>query len=331
MAALCFRIKVMNEKEILQHRRALLSEGTDATFEVPLRFSKAFIGEFVNPAGEKKVGRIIEGIASTEDKDQQGEVVMQDKMDCDYLLDKGYVNWNHSHAPEDQIGKPLEVIKLPGGKDTPGGKPATFFKAALFEGMPRADAVWALSKAIEDSQGVGADRMLGFSVEGGVRTRQGHILVETVVRHMAVTHEPVNAQSTARCVMAKSQGFQVKGDVVIDTLDNNVPHFIFKSFGQMVASIARPVYNGKNVVKTIGTQDIKPGIKEFLTKKRVKGTSPQELLQDLYSVCKSGRRCHDGHIFAKGRLGALDHLMNCRDFSPEQAADTLAIFIKAVQ
>ena len=66
MAALCFRIKVMNEKEILQHRRALLSEGTDATFEVPLRFSKAFIGEFVNPAGEKKVGRIIEGIASTE-------------------------------------------------------------------------------------------------------------------------------------------------------------------------------------------------------------------------------------------------------------------------
>lgn len=323
----------MNEKDILRHRKALMSEGTDATFEVPLLFSKAFIGEFVNAEGEKKVGRIIEGIASTEDKDQQGEVVMQDKMDCSYLLEKGYVNWNHSHAPEDQIGKPLEVIKLPGGKDTPGGKPATFFKATLFEGMPRADAVWALSKAIEDSHGVGSDRMLGFSVEGGVRTRQGHILVETVVRHMAVTHEPVNAQSTARCVMAKSQGFRVQGDVFIDTLDNNVPHFIFKSFGQLVASIAKPVSGNKikEVVKTIGTQDAKPAIKEFLSTKKVSGTSPEELLRNVYSVCKSGRRCHDGFVFTKGRNGALDHLMNCRGMTAESAADTLAILIKAVR
>jgi hypothetical protein len=269
-----FYNKNMNEKDILQHRKNLLSDSTDATFEVPLRFSKAFVGEFVDVDGQKKSGKIIEGIASTEDKDQQGEIVMQDKMDCSYLLDKGYVNWNHSHAPEDQIGKPLEVIKMPGGKDTPNGKPATFFRAMLFDGMARAEAVWALSKAIEDASGMGGDRMLGFSVEGGVRTRNGHVLVETVVRHMAVTHEPVNAQSTARCVMAKSQGFHVADNVMLDTLNNNVPHFIFKSFGQLVQSIAVPVASEKKkkANKAIGTGNTGALLLENLSSKGTPGT-----------------------------------------------------------
>lgn len=195
----------MNQIELLKEHRKSLAEGAQATFQVPLSYSKSFIGQYTNNLGEIKSGRIIEGIASTEDKDQQGEIVVQDKMDCSYLLEKGYLNWNHSHAPEDQIGKPLEVIKLPGGPNTPNGLPATFFRALLFENMPRAEAVWTLSKALEDSKGYGEDRSLGFSVEGGVRMRQGHILMETIVRHMAATHEPVNAQAVARCVMAKSQ------------------------------------------------------------------------------------------------------------------------------
>lgn len=323
----------MNEKDILRHRKTLLSESTNATFEVPLRFSKAFVGDFVDVDGQKKSGKIIEGIASTEDKDQQGEIVMQDKMDCSYLLEKGYVNWNHSHAPEDQIGKPLEVIKLPGGKDTPNGKPATFFRAMLFDGMPRADAVWTLSKAIEGAMGMGNDRMLGFSVEGGVRTREGHVLVETVVRHMAVTHEPVNAQSTARCVMAKSQGFAVADNVMIDTLDNNVPHFIFKSFGQFVESLASPVNEkGKRKAnKAIGTAGIGALLLENLSTIGTPGQGTREQLSKLYSICKRGRKCHDGLVFYKGRYGALDHLINCSGMAPSEAADALAVIIKAIR
>lgn len=320
----------MNEQEILRHRKTLLSDKTDATFEVPLRFSKAFVGEFVDVDGEKKSGRIIEGIASTEDKDQQGEIVMQNKMDCSYLLEKGYVNWNHSHAPEDQIGKPLEVVKLPGGKDTPNGKPATFFRAMLFEGMPRADAVWTLSKAIESSSGIGNDRMLGFSVEGGVRTREGHVLVETVVRHMAVTHEPVNAQSTARCVLAKSQGFAVADNVMIDTLDNNVPHFIFKSFGQFVQSLALPVGTRKRR-KSIGTGDMSAAQLENLSFRGTPGQGARKQLETLYALCRSGRNCHDGSVFYKGRYGALEHLVQCQGMKPDDAADALAIIIKSLR
>jgi hypothetical protein len=314
-----------NEQELRQHRKTLNTDGVDATFEVPLRFVKSFIGEYVNPAGETKKGRIIEGIASTEEKDQQGEIVMQDKMDCSYLLEKGYLNWNHSHSPEDQIGKPLEVIKMEGGPETPGGRPATFFRALLLDGMPRAEAVWNLAQALENAHGVGSDRALGFSVEGGVRLRQGHLLVETVVRHMAATHEPVNAQSVARCVMAKSQGFNVHESVLIDTLDSNVPHFIFKSFGHLMKSMAPAL------AKTVGTTDMKAGLREYVDHKGSHAPSPEEIMKELYDMCRPGVEHRTGDHFKKGRLGALEHLMYCRGMSSERAADALATVIKALR
>lgn len=273
---------------------------------------------------KKKTGKIIEGIASTEEKDQQGEVVMQEKMDCSYLLEKGYLNWNHSHAPEDQIGKPLEVVKMPGGPETPGGKPATFFRALLLEGVARADAVWALSKALETSAGVGTDRALGFSVEGGVRVRQGNLLVETVVRHMAATHEPVNAQSVARCVMAKSQGFRVPDTVLLDTLDDSTPHFIFKSFGQLVKSLA------PSVRKAVSTKSAPALTLEFVDPQitATQATDPISILRHLDEKCKSGRKCKTkGGKFIHGRHGALDHLVHCSGVNPISAADMLSSVI----
>jgi hypothetical protein len=313
---------MITQISLQQHRKTLLSEGMNATFEFPLRFSKSYVGEYTNDTGEKKHGKIIEGIASTEDKDQQGEIVMQDKMDCSYLLEKGYLNWNHSHSPEDQIGKPLEVIKMEGGPTTPNGKPCTFFRALLFDGVPRADAVWQLAKALSDTQGVGNDRSLGFSVEGGVRMRQGHMLVETVVRHMAATHEPVNAQSVARCVVAKSQGFKVHDSVLVDVIDNNVPHFIFKSFGHLVQSIE------PNIRKTIGLGDIGALKKEYLASSRDKKTSPEYILSKLYTECKDGRNCKKNDRFVFGKRGALDHLVHCANMDPNEAADILALALK---
>ncbi|NBV35890.1 MAG: hypothetical protein EBR94_01295 [Bacteroidetes bacterium] len=313
----------MNQLESLkQHRQSLISEGVTATFQVPLMFSKAFVGQYTNKTGDIKTGRIIEGIASTEDKDQQGEIVIQDKMDCSYLLEKGYLNWNHSHAPEDQIGKPLEVIKLPGGPNTPNGLPATFFRALLFESMPRSEAVWGLSKALEDASGIGEDRFLGFSVEGGVRVRHGTVLAETVVRHMAATHEPVNAQSVARCVIAKSQGFKVHDSVLVDVADNNVPHFIFKSFGHLVQSIE------PNVRKTINLGDVGALKKEYLARSSDKKTSPEYILSKLYTECKDGRNCKKNDRFAFGKRGALDHLVHCANMDPNEAADILALALK---
>lgn len=322
----------MNQIELLKEHRKSLAEGAQATFQVPLSYSKSFIGQYTNNLGEIKSGRIIEGIASTEDKDQQGEIVVQDKMDCSYLLEKGYLNWNHSHAPEDQIGKPLEVIKLPGGPNTPNGLPATFFRALLFENMPRAEAVWTLSKALEDSKGYGEDRSLGFSVEGGVRMRQGHILMETIVRHMAATHEPVNAQAVARCVMAKSQGFSVEDSVLLDTTDDNVPHFIFKSFGQMMKSL----YFVTDMEKNISLGDVGPMLLEnipqnhgsHLKHRHKRGRLNKSMSEFLDSDCAEGMDCRIGNSFRKGYHGALEHLVYCCEVEPLEAAEMLSSQIK---
>lgn len=314
-----------NKTTLQEHRRSLLPDGLDATFEVPLSFVKSFVGEYTDITGEKKTGRIIEGIASTEEKDQQGEIVMQEKMDCSYLLEKGYLNWNHSHSPEDQIGKPLEVIKMPGGPETPGGKPATFFRALLLDGVARADAVWALSKALELSSNIGTSRSLGFSVEGGVRVRQGHLLVETVVRHMAATHEPVNAQSVARCVMAKSQGFKVPEAVMLDTLDSNTPHFIFKNFGQLVKSLS-PSFG-----KSVAMVNVKPMALEFVDPQTTSyPTSPEAILDKLYTGCTNGRKCKKKGKFVDGHQGALNHLVYCVGVQPNAAAKMVASIVHSL-
>jgi len=330
--------------ELKFHRKSLLAEGAEATFQVPITFSKAFVGDYTAANGDIKKGRIIEGIASTEGKDQQGEIVIQDKMDCSYLLEKGYVNWNHSHAPEDQIGKPLEVVKLPGGPNTPNNLPCTFFRAMLFESMPRSEAVWNLAKALEETSGYGEDRFLGFSVEGGVRVRNGNILIETIVRHMAATHEPVNAQAVARCVLAKSQGFNVQESVLIDTLDNNAPHFIFKSYDQMMKSLYFASHDPYDISKTFALGDGASGASNLLfeqlsynKKKRhpkqrhhadeqaEENTSMRKaIIEILYEPCNEGNNCKIGHSFRKGHQGALDHLVYCGGIDPIDAAEALA-------
>jgi len=313
----------MNTAISQKEHRMLLSEGAEATFEAPISFSKAYIGKFTNSQGEQRDGRIIEGIASTEGKDQQGEVVLQDKMDCSYLLEKGYLNWNHSHAPEDQIGKPLEVIKLPGGPNTPNGLPATYFRAMLFENVGRADAVWTLSKALDGSSGQGMDRSLGFSVEGGVKVRNGNVLVETIVRHMAVTHEPVNAQSVARCVIAKSQGFKVDDSVLIDTANDNVPHFIFKSYGDLVKSLYFITDTDKAM--SIGAMGgASPLLLENLSRK--KDNRLPTVVELLDEPCAEGMSCKKS--LQNGYHGALDHLVYCVGLNPNDAANMIISYLK---
>jgi hypothetical protein len=331
----CKMVSMRELEALKEHRRSLLADGINATFEVPLRFTKSFVGEYTDSFGEKRKGKIIEGIASTEAEDQQGEVVLQEKMDCSYLIEKGYLNWNHSHAPEDQIGKPLEVIKMEGGPETPNNRPCTFFRALLLEGVPRADAVWNLAKSLENTHGVGNNRSLGFSVEGGVRVRQGNILVETVVRHMAATHEPVNAQAVARCVLAKSQGFRVQENVLLDTLDDNVPHLIFKSYSQMVKSIMV----GESSTG-LSTGDMQAGLLENLHgisdmknfgKLAESSVDHAKIVNELYNPCTNGRECRPNGKFAGGPQGALTHLVECRGMAPKAAADSMIVVVRELR
>jgi hypothetical protein len=159
------------------------------TFEVPFDvWSKADGGE-----KERRIG----GICSTDQLDRQNEIILQKGLDFQPFLDHGWFNDNHIGSMEAVLGYPttVELRKA-------SGREGWYVEGYLLKGYPRSEAVWMLAHALQKT----GHRRLGFSVEGGVLERAPdaeHIVRKAVVRHVAITHCPVNT-ATSLEVLAKS-------------------------------------------------------------------------------------------------------------------------------
>lgn len=132
---------------------------------------------------------IIRGIASTSRKDTDGEVVNQLGLDIGYFLERGWINYNHSNAPEDLIGIPVD------GKVTPT---KFFIEGELLKSQPRAREVWNLACALQKS---GYPRRLGLSIEGKIVEREGNIIKKAVVYNVSVCPHPINPDATFEAVV----------------------------------------------------------------------------------------------------------------------------------
>lgn len=147
-----------------------------------------FPASIAKSASQKANKRIIQGIASTQDVDAQGESVLQDGIDFGALLKDGFINEDHQPGFGHIIGEPLEARIT----SIDGDKPALFVKGVLYEGVPAADAAWSLLNSLEKGRAEGTtNRRLGWSVEGAVVERRGNLIAKSVVRHVALTHQPV--------------------------------------------------------------------------------------------------------------------------------------------
>jgi hypothetical protein len=150
-------------------------------------------------SAEHDLQRLIEGLASSERPDQQGETILQKGIDVSPLRAHGHINWNHRPGPEYVIGEPVEIL-FKSVDDLFG----LFFKGLLYKGIKAADDAWTLLKAIDAARAAGAGkRALGWSVEGGVVERDPDnpaIIRKSIVRHMALTHEPVNTDTYVELV-----------------------------------------------------------------------------------------------------------------------------------
>lgn len=154
--------------------------------------------------GATDTDRVVHGMASCEDMDLQGEVVVQKGMDLRPLLDSGWVNWDHQTGPQFLIGKPLEAevarienhpVMMKSGLSGLG----TYFKARLVKGLDAADGAWFHLQ--HPTEG----RPLSWSVQGRTHERGRYApgrIEACEVRHMALTHQPIQTKSFA--VMAKS-------------------------------------------------------------------------------------------------------------------------------
>jgi len=138
--------------------------------------------------------RWIQGIASTDSRDLQGEIVDQQGIDFTYFLKHGYFNNDHKPGFKNKVGQPTEARVTKNG---------LWVKGFLFEDHDVADEIWGLMHSLDSSQ---SDRRLGFSIQGKVKRRNGNRIQECWIQDIAVTPAPVNVTTWAE--IAKSLSAQ---------------------------------------------------------------------------------------------------------------------------
>lgn len=172
-----------------------ISEDTFSCF-VPAQMVVVKGGE---NGADKSGKRWIQGIASTDSRDLQGEIVNQGGIDFSYFLKHGYFNDDHKPGPDAKVGQPTEA------KITKNG---LWVKGFLFKNndpnkKTKADEYWDLMQQIASSQ---SDRKVGFSIQGKVIRRNGNTIEKCWIQDIAITTQPVNTATWAE--IAKSLSAQ---------------------------------------------------------------------------------------------------------------------------
>lgn len=145
------------------------------------------------------------GVASDEGEDEDGDAILRNQLDISYAQERGYVNWNHSRNPADQIGylTKCEIIgpeqagqlKKDLGIDIPDSA-SVFVEGRLYEHVGRAKEVRDIMRSATD-----ASRGPGLSLDGSVARVKGK-LTKAIVRGVAFT--PMPAQKRTLAVLKKS-------------------------------------------------------------------------------------------------------------------------------
>jgi len=146
---------------------------------------------------------VIEGVASTENRDIQGEVLDLDGADITPLLEgRGFVNSDHSGRFEHLVGRVLEAKKVNSMADCETSsqlkyfqhykKPFLWTKLELWDGHghKEADAISSIYNFYKDRN---EDSPIKLSVEGKTLERgPGGSLKRTLIRGVALTVHPAN-------------------------------------------------------------------------------------------------------------------------------------------
>jgi hypothetical protein len=142
---------------------------------IPAELSKSSDGDW-----------IVQGLASTPSRDQQGEVILQDGIDATPIdQGRGVLNWDHQRGPENVVGL------LDSYKKTPKG---LFVKGRLLKNHTKAKAIHEIMSSLGKSD----HGRMGLSVEGKILERagkDGKIIRKCQISAVALTMNPVNQES----------------------------------------------------------------------------------------------------------------------------------------
>lgn len=148
------------------------------------------------------------GIASDEKVDEEGDQLLKKSLDLSYAQQRGYVNWDHSREPKDQLGFLTKAAVIDGdlrksledelGEDL-SSTASVYMEGVLYPYMEKAQHAKDLMKSSKEVGGPG----LGMSLDGAVaRDKDSGGIVRAFVRGVALTTAPVNTRTL--CQLRKS-------------------------------------------------------------------------------------------------------------------------------
>lgn len=145
----------------------------------------------------------IRGLASTEKRDQQNEIILQKGIDLTPIdKKKGVINFDHMRGPENMIGL------LDGYTRTDRG---LFIEGRLFKNHTKAKAVYEIMSSLAE----GDRGRVGLSVEGKIIERDAanpSIIKKCAINAVAVTLNPVNADTYADIVKSMNAAESIEID-----------------------------------------------------------------------------------------------------------------------
>lgn len=162
-------------------------------------------GDIEKGEGGKPTRGYIEGIASAENVDEDGEIIVQDGM----TISKGTpVTLEHPAGVVNIIGEVVEV-----SRSTVNGHAATLVKAAIMLTDKLGKLIWDKSVALKKAA---MTMRLGFSIEGSAAKRcadNPRRILKAIVGSLAVTWSPRNKLALFSPTIAKGgiDGIQVAG------------------------------------------------------------------------------------------------------------------------
>lgn len=180
----------------------------DFKFYIPLELQK----------GEKDEDEwIVQGIASTDDEDLQGETVDQNGLDISMLkAGRGLFNFDHQKGPENVLGQIEDAEFI--NKD---GKKALMVKGYLFKHSERAKAFHNILKSLKKANGP----RVHMSIEGKVLQRDfsdNKAIKKARIDKVALTLDPVNPYTYAELVKSLNAPETQETVQVPETIDEMI-------------------------------------------------------------------------------------------------------------
>jgi hypothetical protein len=199
------------------------------------------------------------GVASDESPDVDDDEILRKTLDLTYANQRGFVNWEHSSAPEDQVGWLEKAELIPPGQvkkfaERIGGgiklsKTATVYvEGFLRKYVDRARHVANLLKSSPPGKGV------GLSLQGALaRDGKSGNIVKALVRGVAITAVPAHPNtlvSLAKSLRAgearpvqKSAGDEMVVQVSLDK------EFLRAEIARQVEALRSPGEGGRTLTR----------------------------------------------------------------------------------